>query len=455
MYKLSVLTDEPLATFVQRVSRCLQMAGPGLVLALSTPDPYLIRLLLQATAQLGIALFPLEPAMQADRRNALLLQAGCSTLLTDEAMRSLPPSVRRVELAALLDRAGNSDDEVPAARTDTQIRLIVATSGTAGLPQAVMLSEKNLQASAQAVSDAVGLTPGDCWLDCLPLYHIAGLAILYRCQLRDARVLLHEKFDAGRVWDDLQRYQVTHLSLVPAMLARLLEQAKGAPPPGCLRVVMVGGAALSADLALRARNTAWPLFLSYGMTETGSACMLAPVEEVTGCGDFVGSALPGFELAQCEDSGTLKVRGEAVMVGYANPRLDPGAGLDNGWFSTSDLGVWTAQGKVRVLGRADDMLVSGGRNIHPLEVENMLSACPGVQGIAVTARADPVWGDCLVALLEADVDAAFVEDWARRHLPPLLRPRIFIKVAVLPRNQMGKLQRSDLLALMDEKNVDR
>jgi len=186
-------------------------------------------------------------------------------------------------------------------------------------------------------------------------------------------VLLHEGFDAAAVWRDLAAHRVTHISLVPAMLACLLDLAK-APPPASLRHALIGGAALSRPLFERAAAAGWPLCPTYGMSECAAqAATLVGAAPGAWHEGLVGTPLPGFECAVGAD-GRIRLRGPQLMRGYLNPQLRPGLGLEQGWFVTSDLGRIDARGRLTVIGRADDMFVTGGVNVHPLEVESCLAA---------------------------------------------------------------------------------
>jgi len=368
----------------------------------------------------GVPFFPLDPALPQPRREALLEQS-------------------RTWL-----------EQSP----DTHIELLIATGGSSGEPKCVMLSGKNLAASVAASHTRVVLQQGDVWLDCLPLYHIGGLSILYRCAAARASVLLHEGFDARRVWDDLCNYRVSHISLVPAMLARLLDLTHDAPPPDTLKYALVGGGALSGTLALRARAANWPLCASYGMSETASQlATLHPLPEdwVPGC---VGTPLPGFEVRiaapDATGVGVIQARGAALMAGYANPAHQYGIGLQDGWLTTGDLGRLDDKGCLYVLGRRDDMLVSGGVNVHPFEVEAVLLGFPGVRDAAVTALPDETWGDRLVALVVGDAELEPLAAWCRMHLTSASRPRILRRVTALPRNALGKLARVKLKHMAQE-----
>jgi O-succinylbenzoic acid--CoA ligase len=265
-----------------------------------------------------------------------------------------------------------------------------------------------------------------------------------------AGMLLHQGFDAQKVWADLNSHQVSHISLVPAMLAQLLDVSVGAAPPEDLRVALIGGGHLSPELAARAHAVGWPLCVSYGMSETCSLCAVASGEQAgIACGD-VGLPLDGFEVS-LSPQGRIRLRGSALMQGYVNPDRSPGDGLSQGgWFETGDLGEIDRSGYLRVLGRADHMLISGGNTIHPVETETLLINCPGVDDVVVSARLDKAWGDVLLAIYVGEISCDELEAWCRTNLSSSQRPREFIQVPELPRNGMGKLDRKSVKAMVDQ-----
>ena len=305
------------------------------------------------------------------------------------------------------------------------LALIIATSGSEGTPKAVRLPWRAVAAAALMSGRALDLRPGDVWLACLPLRHIGGAMIPYRCWRAGATALIHEGFDVEAVMRDLHDRRVSHVSLVPPMLARLLDLGA---PPSSLRHAIVGGAALTEALLGRARAADWPVATSYGMTET---CAMAALD---------GHPLPGVRM-RVGESGTIEIASPARMAGYLG---QPDSG---DWFATRDLGAMAADGRVTVTGRADEMLVTGGANVHPIEVEARLAACPGIREAGVTGLADPVWGDIIAAVYEGDAHEAAVESWCRAHLSGPRRPRRFLRVDRLPRTASGKLDRRQLARL--------
>lgn len=434
---------------VERLASGLRAAGirPGMALGHTLP-PLPTVLLLHAALRLGVACLPLAAGIPAERRNRLLQHSGCSFLLAAEETGDLPPGITLLPEAEL-NRAAEprSMAEPPVPAPDT-VRLIIATSGTTGEPRGVMLTHANLAAAVLASKKRLGLEPGGRWLNCLPLHHIGGASILYRCLEAGACMELLDRFDAEAVWSALQQHGITHISLVPPMIERLLQAADSIPPPEQLRVALIGGGPLAPELARRAHAAGWPLCVSYGMSETGS-------QLATDCGaeaglreGAVGMPLEGFEVIRSEQ-GRLRVRGPAVMAGYANQERRAGDGIrEDGWFETGDLGELDATGRLRILGRADDLLVVGGNTIHPQEVEQALRDCPDLGSVAVTGRPDPVWGHRLVAFYCGDTAVEEAQAWIRAHLPNTLRPRELIRVETLPGNEMGKLDRNALRAML-------
>ena len=347
-------------------------------------------------------------------------------------------------LAACAPTPAPTSTRTPATAAD--IALMVPTSGTTGTTRIAMLSAAALDAhvaASAAVLPPIG--PGDRWLVCLPMTSIGALAALWRTLSAGACLGLLERFDA----DEARRFMAagaSHVSIVPAMLAPLADAV--APEPHGLRCLLSGGGALSAATAAIAQARGWPLWNGWGMTETCSHVAVGPVDAHWREG-VVGRPLPGVALEPEALDGRLAIRGPMLMSGYARPGLAPGDGLEaDGRFRSGDVGELLADGTLRVAGRADDVIVTGGVNVHPQTIEQALEGCPGAGEVAVGARPDPRWGRVLVALYTGDAQAGALESWARAHLPSASRPREFRRVVQLPRNAMGKLLRAELAQLL-------
>jgi O-succinylbenzoic acid--CoA ligase len=435
---------EQLETRLSKLIDQLDCYQDHAVICLASDKAWLSYLFVLASSQRNQTLFLLNPKLPARRLQQLVDQSGCNFIINDSQLM-LSTETTIVDVKHFFSTRQSGEISSRNICNSSGIQLIVATSGSSGEPKGVMLSTAAITASAEAVNASLNLLENDCWLNCLPLYHIAGLSIIYRCHYARASMVLHEHFHAEQVWKDLVNYCVTHISLVPVMLSRLLDVSHDASPPASLRVALIGGAALSASLARRAHNAGWPIVISYGMTETGSLCAYDDSPDAGMEGGRVGRPLNGFKISVVNGEGNISIRGPALMSGYANPGLLPGFGLIDDSFTTGDVGRFDKQGMLHVIGRSDDALVSAGRTIHPREVEEQMEKYPGIGRVAITALPDPTWGDKLVAVFEAgDFDAAGIEGWAREQLVSAIRPRIFVELDKLPVNQMGKLDRTKL-----------
>ncbi len=274
---------------------------------------------------------------------------------------------------------------------------ILFSSGSSGDPKAIAHRLDAHLASADGANRNLPLGPGDRWPVSLPMSHVSGLGILFRCLLSGATVLLPEH--RGPLESQLEEWQPTHLSLVPTQLKRLLDRNLG--PPSRLRGVLVGGAALPAGLRLRAAAMHWPLVTTYGLTEMGSQVTAtspgAEEAELATCGRI----LSGREL-KVSDQGEILVRGRARFEGFVRDATLVSTFDNDGWYATGDSGFLDRDGLLRVTGRRDLMFISGGENCFPEEIENGLLELPGIHHACVVAIPHPEFGQRPFAFVDAE-----------------------------------------------------
>ncbi len=315
-----------------------------------------------------------------------------------------------------------------------EAEVVLETSGTEGVPKKVGLSVDTLRASARMGRELEDLQAGDYWLNCLPLNHVGGLSIKYRCEAAGATMLLHEGFNPERIYGDLRRYAVTHISLVPVMLSKLLDCFGGEPAPESLKTVLIGGDRLPRALALRAVEMGWPIVASYGMTETASRITMLrltseSVEQWDGTD--VGPALPGVSITTGR-RGEIRIKSDLLLGGEE--------------LVTGDLGGLDDSGHLHVYGRLDERIISGGVTVDPVQVEQQLMSAPGVVDVAISSTPDAEWGERIVAVVEGGGDREQLAEWARENISSAMRPREFLFVDQLARNSLGKLDRLQLRA---------
>ncbi len=308
-----------------------------------------------------------------------------------------------------------------------------------------MLTREALLASAAASAANLGWLPGDRWLLCMPIARIGGLSILTRCLAARSCVVLADGFDAASFPQRVDADAITLASLVPTMLHRVLDAHPAWTPPSRLRAILVGGAAAAPALLQRAQRQRVPIVLTYGMTETCSQVVATPyAERYADAAGGVGRALPGAEIRIRH--GQIEVRGPMLMAGYLG---EAPLALD-AWFATGDLGAVDAQGRLSVDARRTDLVVTGGENVYPAEVERALEACPGIAAAGVFGIPDPVWGQVVVAALVAagqPPDDRELATQVAARLAAHKRPRRVFYVSSLPHTAAGKPDRAALAAL--------
>jgi len=363
-------------------------------------------------------------ALLEARRPALLLHP------------KLTAAERAVEVAATAQASATVPDDAAA---------ILYTSGTTGRARGAVLTRAALLASAQASSANLGWQDDDCWLLAMPLARVGGLSIVTRCLAARRTVALAPAFDASRLPQWINEHRVTLLSLVPTMLAQVLDAHPDWRPPAHLRVLLLGGAAASPALLERAARRGVPIVITYGCTETCSQVVATPYArrfDTAACG--AGRPLPGVQVRI--DGDRILVRGPMRMAGYLGETpLGPDA-----WFDTGDLGEFDADGFLHLHARRADLIVSGGENVYPAEVERVLEGCPGVQAAGVFGLKDETWGQVVAAALvtgpRTPGDDELIDHLTTR-LAPHKRPRWICVVQSLPATSAGKLDRAALATL--------
>jgi O-succinylbenzoic acid--CoA ligase len=432
------------------------------VVAIALPRPAAARAVVAAW-EAGEAVLPLDPDAPAAELKGILAAARPTHLLEDgEGRRRLP---------------GGEPGEAGLAA-------VVATSGTSDAPKVVELGADAIRWSALATSAALAAGPGDRWLCCLPLHGVAGLAVVARAWHTGLPVEVHERFAPAAVAEAAGR--ATLVSLVPAMLRRLLAAGDEAAR---FRRVLLGGGPIPPDLAAEAAHRGVTVVRTYGLTETfggmvhdghplegaevqigGASLRGARVGDVrvgglwttgspdppaglpsrtggpaTGEGRRSGAPEP-TDPKPTHPEGEVLVRGPMLFRRYRGDPERTAAVLRDGWLSTGDLGRIGPDGTLAVLGRVDDLVISGGVNVHPDEVEAALATHPGVAEVAVAGRADAEWGQRVTAFVVPRDPASpptldELRAVVRERLSPAKAPRELVLLSALPRGPSGKLLR--------------
>jgi O-succinylbenzoic acid--CoA ligase len=349
--------------------------------------------------------------------------------------------------------ASRAPDPIGRRASNPPASVVVLTSGTTARPKGVVLPEASLAASADAWLSVLPAATG--WLLSIGLGHVAGLGVVWRAIRAGVPIRVAPAGDPEAQLLALRSSPpVSHVSLVPAQLARLLEAAdRDSAPPG-LRAVLLGGGPIPPKLVVRAVDRGWPVFSTYGLSEAGSGVTCLPPDEARRSPGSAGRALPGITVQidqpDPDGIGEIVVTTPAGFSGYlGEPPRPPLAPI-----ATGDLGRIDEAGRLHVADRRLDRIVRGGENISPLEVEAVLEAHPAIAEAAVVGGQDPTWGQVPLAAIvlrpgAADPGDAALEGHARASLAGFKVPTAWLRLDALPRTATGKLQRDAVRRLFD------
>jgi O-succinylbenzoic acid--CoA ligase len=381
--------------------------------AVLLPAAELLEPLAAALDGTGPAIAPLDPALPPARLRQLL------GLLAPDALRRPDGSIEPLP-------AG------PAPGIGDGTAVVIVTSGSTGTPKGVELSAAALRHSARASLDRIGARPGQRWLCCLPVSHIAGLQVLIRSLLADSTPVICDRLDRAVA----EASEGLHVSLVPTQLRRLLSDGVDLAQP--FRSILLGGAAAPARLLEEASQAGGRVVTTYGMSETCGGCV------------YDGMPLDGVRV-RVGQGGLIQIAGAVLFSGYRSRPSGEAAETGESWFTTADLGSVGPDGRLAVRGRADDVINTGGEKVVAGEVAAALEACAAVRAAVVVGRPDPEWGERITAVVvPADPtqppDLEFLRAHVRQTLPVSAAPRELVLVEEFPLLPSGK---PDLRALRE------
>lgn len=431
--------------------------GAGDVVALKLTNRVEFVVLLFAAWRLGATITPINPAL-TDTESARQLDDSSARLLVVEAGAHPIGDIATLSVADLRmedGRGATQPVEDPSA-----LALLIYTSGTTGVPKGVMLDHANLDAMTSMGRDALRVGPDDRCLLILPLFHVNGIVVSVLTPLLvGASVVIADRFNPQTFFEILEKERPTFFSAVPtiySMLAALPDDVR--PDTSSVRFAVCGAAPASAELLARFEDRfGFPLVEGYGLSEATCGSTINPVDGPRKTGT-VGRAFPGQELrilgadgneVVTGEAGEVEVRGDNVMRGYLGRPEETAAVISSdGWLRTGDVGRLDDDGYLTLVGRSKEMIIRGGENIYPKEIEDVLASDPAVLEAAVIGVPDEKWGEVVVAFVQArpgatvDIDALHAR--CSERLSGYKRPAVIRLLDMLPKSAVGKLDKRSL-----------
>ena len=375
-----------------RIAAAFEASGvkPGDVVALVALNSAALVLALMALMRMGAVAAPVNHRFPASHIDGVIARLKPKMALDESKLEAFVADALSRTVATF------------TAATEMHRRVsIIHTSASSGKPKAAMHSFSNHWYSAKGSAENLPFGPGDCWLLSLPLYHVGGYSMLFKCLLGGGSLAVPSP--EASLADLLASFPVTHLSLVPTQLYRMLRASGGAELLRRLKALLLGGSAVSEPLLREAVREKIPLYLTYGSTEMSTQVTTSP-EPVTSAQGDSGVVLQYREVAISAD-GEILVKGECLFMGYLDDGEVRTARDADGWFHTGDMGVLSKDRRLTVLGRKDSMFISGGENIHPEEIEKALCSIDGIEETVVVPAPDAEYGMRPVAWIKAGNNA--------------------------------------------------
>jgi acyl-CoA synthetase (AMP-forming)/AMP-acid ligase II len=409
-----------------------------------------------AAWRVGAALTPVNPVLTAAEAQLQITDSGAKVLVAERAAPSQGVAIIDVDDVLTPGEPNGSEGSGPEP---DDLALVIYTSGSTGRPKGVMLDHANVSATATMLVDWFGLSAADRCLLVLPLFHVNGIMASVVAPLAaGGSTVIADRFNPTTFWEQVERVRPSYFSAVPTMYSMLAaQQTETEPDTSSLRHVICGAAPMPAELIVQFESRfGVPVVEGYGLSECTIACTANPPLGNRRPGT-VGLVLPGQEVEVVDEQdhslpagqrGEVVVRGPNVMRGYLGMPEETARTLRGGWLHTGDVGVFDEDGYLTLVDRIKDLIIRGGENISPSEIEQMLYAHEAVLEAAVVARPSEVYGEEPVAFVALRpgkyVDADDLIEHCRRNLARFKVPRAVFIVPTLPKNAIGKISKPAL-----------
>jgi long-chain acyl-CoA synthetase len=456
-------TELTYAQFAARVDAAAEQfaehgVARGCVVAIMLPNRVELLVAMAAAWRLGAAATPINPTFTSNEADHQISDADATLVVVS---RTDSPTAGRASILAEDLRTRATGALPPADTQPTDLALLIYTSGSTGRPKGVMLSHANIDAMTASMGEALRVTPSDHCLLVLPLFHVNAICVSVLTPLRvGAQVSMLERFHPAEFLQEIDRLRPTYFSAVPTIYSLLVSlPTEVRADVSSVRVAICGAApATAALLEAVERRFGFPVVEGYGLSEGTCASTVNPLDGPRKPGT-VGVPLPGQTVAIMGKDGQLRppgqrgevvIQGPTVMQGYRNNAAATAEALGDGWLHTGDVGVLDEDGYLRLVDRIKDMIIRGGENIYPKEIESVLLEHPDVLEAAVVGAPDPTYGEVPVAFVAGPraghLDLEDLRTRCRAQLTKIKVPTSIEVLEELPKNPVGKIDKPALRA---------
>lgn len=421
---------------------------------------YALMLLGAVMVPLNTRLSPMELAGQINESSSRILISDRDNAATaDQAVTGADCAI--IDVAALTQTAALFDDHEAEIRL-TDPCTVIFTSGTTGRPKGVVLTYGNHWWNANGSLINLGLQQSDMWLCCVPLFHVSGLSILMKSIIYGIPVYLMKKFDPEQVNQLLMNGKATHISVVASMLRRMMAITGPNSYPSSLRCILLGGGPVPTALLQSCLDQQMPIYQTYGMSETASQAVTLPPEYMRKKSGSAGKPLFPLQIrieadgrtAMPNEPGDILIKGLTVFSHYLRNKEATAAAFEGDWFRSGDIGYLDEDGFLFVLDRRKDLIISGGENVYPAEVESVLNGCEEIERAGVIGIPDQEWGRVPVAFVSLNEGAYLSEaeliTTCKTQLAAYKVPKRIFVLDELPENASHKLLRRNLYAIYEK-----